>query len=98
MTIGRPNSIDASNALAAAGQPVQSSRSPEQVAKDRELIKAVRALDSTELFGSNSELTFVFDRKIQRALVRVIDRNTQEVIMQLPAEYVVRMAEENQTK
>jgi uncharacterized FlaG/YvyC family protein len=50
------------------------------------------------LFGSNSELTFVFDRKIQRALVRVIDRNTQEVIMQLPAEYVVRMAEENQTK
>jgi uncharacterized FlaG/YvyC family protein len=98
MTIGRPNSIDASNALAGAGQPFQSSRSPEQVAKDRELIKAVRALDSTELFGSNSELTFVFDRKIQRALVRVIDRNTQEVIMQLPAEYVVRMAEENQTK
>ena len=67
-------------------------------AQNRELIKAVKALNSTDLFGHDSELTFVFDRETHRALVRVVNRQTREVMMQIPPEYVIRMAEENQRK
>jgi uncharacterized FlaG/YvyC family protein len=67
---------------------------PEQTSRNRELIKAVKAVNSSELFGQDSELTFVFDRENRRALVRVINKQTREVMMQIPPEYVIKMAEE----
>ena len=73
----------------AVQQPV-----PETKAEDRELIQAVKALNATELFGQNNELTFVLDRQTHRPLVRIIDRETKEVIRQIPPEYAVRMAED----
>jgi uncharacterized FlaG/YvyC family protein len=60
----------------------------------RQLIQAVKALNPTDLFGQESELTFVFDRHTHRALVRVVDKRTREVLMQIPPEHVIRMAEE----
>jgi len=60
--------------------------------ENRELIQAVKALNATELFGQNQELTFVFDRTTHRPLVRIVDRETREVIRQIPPEYALRMA------
>mgnify|MGYP000069548823 CR=1 FL=1 len=68
--------------------------SPETRSKNRELIQAVKALNATELFGQNSELTFILDRETRRPLVRIVDRDTREVIRQIPPEYVLRMAED----
>jgi uncharacterized FlaG/YvyC family protein len=69
--------------------------SREDAAARRHLIQAVKALNGSELFGHDSELTFVFDRHTQKALVRVVDKRTREVIMQIPAEQVLRMAREH---
>jgi len=69
-------------------------RGPEDVMQDREMIKAVKAIQATDLFGQESELTFVFDRETHRALVRVVNKETKEVVLQIPPEYVIRMAEE----
>ncbi len=66
----------------------------ETVSSQRQLIQAVKAVNGAELFGYNSELTFVFDRQTHRALVRVVNKDTREVIMQIPAENVLRMAQE----
>jgi uncharacterized FlaG/YvyC family protein len=74
--------------LAAVSAPLP----PEELLGQRALIQAVRALNATELFGQNSELTFVLDRETRRPLVRLIDRKTNEVIRQIPPEYVLRMA------
>ena len=71
-------------------------RSPEEISQERELIKAVKALNGTDLFGHDSELTFVFDRETRRALVRVVNKETREVVLQIPPEYVIRMAQERQ--
>jgi uncharacterized FlaG/YvyC family protein len=71
-------------------QPGLLTPKPEQ----RELIQAVKALNGSELFGQDSELTFVFDRNTRKALVRVVDKNTRELIMQLPPESVLKMAQE----
>lgn len=63
-------------------------------AEQQQLIQAVKAVNSTELFGQNTELTFVLDRKTRRPLLRLVDTRTNEVIRQVPPEYVVRMAQE----
>ena len=60
----------------------------------RVLIQAVRAVNGAELFGQNNELTFIVDRATRKAIVRIVDKQTHEVVDQIPAEYVLRMAEE----
>jgi flagellar protein FlaG len=64
------------------------------LAENRELIQAVKAVNQAELFGSGSELTFAMDRDSRRPIIRIVDRATKEVIRQVPAEYVLRMAED----
>lgn len=61
---------------------------------DRALIRAVRAVNSAELLGYDNELSFVFDRHSRQPVVRIVNRETREVVQQIPAEYVLRMAEE----
>ena len=61
-------------------------------AESRNLIKAVKALNATELFGQKNELTFVLDRETRRPLVRIVDRETKEVVRQIPPEHALRMA------
>jgi flagellar protein FlaG len=70
------------------------STQPQQVAERRELVKAIQALNATEMFGENHELTFAYDRETKRPVVRIIDRQTKEVLRQIPPEYALRMAEE----
>jgi uncharacterized FlaG/YvyC family protein len=65
---------------------------PEVVAQNRELIQAVKSVNSAEHFGPDSELTFLLDRHTQRPIMRVVDRRTKEVIQQIPPEYVLELA------
>ena len=75
--------------------PIQDTNLDQQQATERrELVKAIRAINATEFFGENYELTFVLDRETHRPLMRIIDRQTREVIRQLPPEYTLRLAEE----
>ena len=62
--------------------------------EQRALIQAVRAVNAGQLFGQDNELTFILDRASRRAVVRIVNRETHEVVDQIPAEYVLRMAEE----
>jgi len=68
--------------------------SPQLRAKDRELIQAVKALNRSEMFGGDSELTFILDRETRRPVVRIVDRETREVIRQIPPEYALRLADD----
>ncbi len=68
------------------------------MAERQQLIQAVKEVNRSEMLGQENELTFVFDRNARKALVRVVNRQTNEVVMQIPPEYVVRMAEELRRK
>lgn len=70
----------------------------EKVAENREVIQAVKALNSSEMFGQDNQLTFQKDQQTQRMVVRVVNRKTNEVISQVPPEYVLRLAEGNTPK
>jgi flagellar protein FlaG len=89
------NSVDS---VGSTGQPLATAMSapvtPEQKTQNREIIQAVKAVNNAELFGNNSELTFVLDRQTRRPIVRIMDRKTNEVIEQIPPEYVLRLAED----
>ena len=68
--------------------------SPEQTAARRELVKAVKAVNQAELYGSGRELTYSIDRDTKRLVTKLVDKTTGEVVNQIPAEYVLRLAEE----
>jgi uncharacterized FlaG/YvyC family protein len=59
----------------------------------RELMLAVKAVNQAGLFGQN-ELTFVIDPKTRRTVVRIVNRETREVVDQIPEKYVLDLAEE----
>jgi uncharacterized FlaG/YvyC family protein len=69
-------------------------RVQEVQSEQRELIQAVRAVNASGQLGFNNELTFAFDRQTQKLVIKIVNRDTNEVIDQIPAERVLRMAED----
>ena len=63
-------------------------------AEAREVVKAVKAVNGAEMFGPENELRFLKDPHTQRIVVRLINRKTSEVVTQVPAEYVLRLADD----
>jgi uncharacterized FlaG/YvyC family protein len=83
---------------AAAAAPSESAQAPvstEQRASTHALIKAVKAINAARLFGPENELTFFRDPTTNHVLTRVINRESHEVVFQIPSEDVLRMAEES---
>ena len=60
----------------------------------RQIIAAVRSVNRAELLGDNRELAFRMDRESQRPVVQVLDRETKEVILQVPPAYLLRALED----
>lgn len=87
MEIRRVDSLSELPAIA----PV-SPLTPELRAEQMQLIRAVEKLNEARVFGQNSELTFSVDRETRRPVMKIVDRETQEVIQQIPPEYVLRLA------
>ena len=81
-------------------RPVPAAHAPAPVApvdaaaEAREVVQAIKALNGTEMFGPENELRFQKDPQTQRMIVRLVNRKTREVVTQVPAEYVLRLAED----
>ena len=67
---------------------------PEQLAENRDLVQAVKALNAAASFGDNNELSFLLDRNTRLPVIRIVNRKTNELVDQIPPEYVLRLAEE----
>ena len=87
--------ISSINNLTASVAASASQSLPQPVGADqRALIQAVKSVNTAQLFGADKELTFVKDRVTQRPVVRIVSKDTGEVVAQIPAENVLLMAEE----
>jgi len=64
-----------------------------EAAQRRDLIQAARSINDSGVLGRN-QLVFLVDRSTHRPIIRVVDRETHEVVLQLPAEYVLRLAQD----
>ncbi len=66
----------------------------DRTAETRDIVRAVKALNGTEMFGQDNELMFQRDRHTQRMVLQIVNRQTNEVVSQIPPEYVLRLAED----
>jgi len=71
---------------AAAAEPVP--------ADHRVLIQAVKAINAAEAFGQQNELTFLLDTGTHQPVIRIINRDTKELVDQIPAEYILQLAQD----
>ncbi len=67
---------------------------PELLAENRDLVQAVKALNAAARLGDDNELSLLLDRNTRLPVIRIINRKTNEVVEQIPAEKVLRLAEE----
>jgi len=72
--------------------PATPSVLPEELAMRQKLLQAVKTVNNSGALGAN-QLVFVMDRATHRMIMRLQDRNTHEVVLQVPPEYVLRMAQ-----
>jgi uncharacterized FlaG/YvyC family protein len=82
------------NLVAAVGAPAEPVPAHRLTDDQRTLIHAVKAVNASGMLGQENELTFVLERGARRAVARIVNIQTRQVVEQIPAEYVVRMAEE----
>ena len=66
----------------------------EQRAARLKLVQAVHSLNASAAAGASNELTFSIDRNSRRPIIRIVNRETGEVIRQIPGEHVLRAAED----
>ena len=64
-----------------------------QLAERRELVQAVQELEKAALAGDGNELRLALDRETKRPVVRIVNRETGELIQQFPTEEVIRLAQ-----
>ena len=64
-----------------------------QLAERRELVQAVKELEKAAVAGDGNELRLALDRETKRPVVRIVNRETGELIQQFPTEEVIRLAQ-----
>ena len=67
---------------------------PGDAAEIRELTRAVRAINASAAPGAQNELVFFLDRQTGRPVIKLIDRISKDVLLQIPNERVLRLAED----
>ena len=72
---------------------VPDTANPSWLVENRELIRSIKAIDAPELFGEGNELAFALDRDTKRPVVRVVNRQSGEVLWQAPPEYMLKLAQ-----
>jgi uncharacterized FlaG/YvyC family protein len=55
------------------------------------VVAAVRALNKSELLGSDRELQFARDTQTQKMVIQIVDSQSGDVLNQIPPEQVLRM-------
>jgi flagellar protein FlaG len=81
------NRIDAVQASHRHVQP-----SPEFRDEVWEIVRTVKKINELELSGTRSELTIVVDPQTRRLKVRIIDKETGDVLRQIPPESLLEIA------
>jgi len=85
--------LTAINNAAASHAPAPANPLP-QASEDRDIVQAVRAVNGAELFGQGTRLTIQRDPQSQRVVLKIVNQKTNEVVTEIPADSVLRLAED----
>jgi uncharacterized FlaG/YvyC family protein len=65
----------------------------DQITQRRILLQAVSTINANGLLGEQRDLVFILDRASHRAIMQVVDRQTREVVMELPQNDVMTLSQ-----
>jgi uncharacterized FlaG/YvyC family protein len=65
----------------------------EQTINNRALIQAVKVVNEAGTLGNNKEVTFQIDRTTKLPVIQIVDRSTNQVVDQIPSEYILQLAQ-----
>jgi uncharacterized FlaG/YvyC family protein len=88
------NVTSVDNVVATVGVATEPVAAHQLMEDQRTLIHAVKAVNASGMLGQENELTFVLERGTRRAVARIVNKETRQLVKQIPDEYVLRMAEE----
>ncbi len=88
------NSISILGLYQATAQAQGQVLTPRERAEQSRLIQAVKTVNQSGVFGSSDELTFGSDASTGRPVIRLVNKETKEVVRQIPAEYLLRLSED----
>lgn len=75
-----------------AVSPQAAAVSADAASQRRPLLQAIKSVNQSGTLGRN-QLVFLVDSQTHRPIIRVEDRETHEVVLQIPPEYVLRLAQ-----
>ena len=70
---------------------VPDTRSPNPPMENQVLIQAVQGMNDSQVAGEDGEWTLAIDQQTRLPVIRIISRQTDQVVMQLPAEYILQL-------
>lgn len=85
--------ISSSNPIVSSTPPASVSIPPEEAAQRRQLVQAAKSVNVSGVLGQN-QLVFSVDPSTHRMVMRVENRDTHEVVLQVPPEYVIRLSQD----
>jgi uncharacterized FlaG/YvyC family protein len=65
--------------------------SQETIDTVRQVVAGIRAMNRTQSLGTDRELAFAFDEQVRRVLIQIKDRNTGEVVREIPLKEILEM-------
>jgi uncharacterized FlaG/YvyC family protein len=72
--------------------------SQDWLVNDRQVVSAVQWLNKTEWLGQDRELTYTRDTKTGKLVIQILERQTGEVVDQIPPESVLRLVSDLQAE
>lgn len=78
----------------ATAQSPSHSLTPQQRAEQARVVQAVKTVNASGILGDSDELSFTTDQPTGRMVIKLINKDTKEVLRQIPPEYVLRLAED----
>ncbi len=67
--------------------------SSQDIAQRRQLVQAGKSVNESGLLGGN-QIVFSVDSQTRRPVIRIEDPETHEVVLQIPPEYLLRLAQD----
>ncbi len=81
-----------------AGPVLSDTQSPGPLKANPALIQTIQEINDSQVLGGDSQLTLAIDQQTRLPVIRVISRQTDQLVMQLPAEYVLQLHESLQSR
>lgn len=77
-------------------QETQTSSAPADRARTQAVAAAVRTINESGIVGPDRQVTFSTDSATRELVIRVVDKQSKDVLVQWPSEYALNLARQFQ--